>query len=97
MAEKFLPAVSRIGGGTVWRTSRMATTMSGRLFLVNETVLRRLLKAGLVDVDVVEGVFLFPFRLEVVDVDATAGHGLALVYRLPSVEALTICFSPICC
>ena len=75
----------------------MVETMSGRLFLVNETVLRRLLKAGLVDVDVVEGVFLFPFRLEVVDVDATAGHGLACVYRLPSVEALTMCFSPKCC
>ena len=75
----------------------MAATMSGRLFLINETVLRRLLKAGLVDVDVVEGVFLFPFHFEVVDVDATAGHGLARVYRLPSVEAPTMCFSPICC
>ena len=97
MAEKLLPAVRRIGGGIVQRASRMAATMSGRLFLVNETVLRCLLKAGLLDVDVVEGVFLFPFHLEIVDVDATAGRGLACVYRLPSVEALTICFSPICC
>ena len=75
----------------------MAATMSGRLFLVNETVLRRLLKASLVDVAVVEGVFLFPFCLEVVDVDATAGRGLDRVYRLPSVEPLTMCFSQMCC
>ena len=71
--------------------------MSGRLFLLNESVPRRLLKAGLIDVDAVEGIFLFPFRLEVVDVDDTAGRGLARVDRLPSVEPLMICFSLICC
>ena len=71
--------------------------MSGRLFLLNGSVPRRLLKEGLVDVDVVEGVFLFPFRLEVVDVDDTAGRGLARVDRLPSVEALMICFSLMYC
>ena len=61
MVEKLLPA--ELARASFGRASRTAATMSGRLFLVNESVSRRLLEAGLVDVDVVEGVFLFPFRV----------------------------------
>ena len=75
--------------------------MSGRLFLLNESVPRRLLKAGLVEVDQCckrrLSEFLFPFRLEVMDVDDTAGRRLARVDHLPSVEALMIYFSLMCC
>ena len=78
------------------RASRTAATMSDS-FLVNKFVPRRLLEAGLEDADAVEGVFLFPFHLEVVDVDFTSGGGLARVDRLRLVEALIICFLLMCC
>ena len=60
------------------RAYRTAATMSG-LFLVNEYVLQGYLGAGLVVIDVVEDIFLFPFCLAVIEVEVTAVHRSACV------------------
>ena len=95
MAERLLP--EELVAVALGRASRTAATMSGRSFLFSESVLRHLLEAGLEDDDAVEGVFLFPLRLEVVDVDVTTGGGLSRVVHLRPVEALIICFLLTCC
>ena len=79
------------------RVSRTAVAMSGRSFLVNKSVPRCILEARLEDSDAVKGVFLFPFHLEDMDVDVTAGGRLARVDCLRSIEALIICFLPTSC
>ena len=79
------------------RVSRTVATRWGRSFLVNESVPQCFLEAGLVVDDVTEDAFLFPFRLEVVEVEVTALHGLACVDSLHSAEALMIHFTLMCC
>ena len=60
------------------RAYQTAATMSG-FFLVNEFLSQGYLGAGLVVTDVVEGIFLFPLHLEVVEVEVTTGHRSANV------------------
>ena len=79
------------------RASRTAATVSGISFLVSESIPRCLFEAGLEDDNAVDGIFLFPFRLVVADVDVTTGGGLFRVDRLYPVEALIICFLLTCC
>ena len=54
------------------RASRMAATMSGRLFLVSESDPQHLLGAGVVFAEVVVGVLVFPFHLEELTVEVVA-------------------------
>ena len=94
MVGRLLP--EELAAVALGRISRTAVTMSRRSFLVSESVLRRLLEAGLEDDDAVEGVFLFLLHLEVMDVDVTTGGGLSRVVRLRPVETLIICLLLMC-
>ena len=62
----------------------MAATMSGRSFLVSESVPQHLLGAGVVFAEIVVCFFLFPLCLEELTVEVVAGLRLTQVDDLLS-------------